>query len=140
MCDFNPVQMPNPPGYGGNPLTFLLMIFEYIVKAILTGLFDLVGGLAVSLACLVADAILAPVNFLYGIFNNSIPSYGQFGPWAPIVAVLVFSVVVIILVMLFVLLFGVIGKQLENDVEEAEGKTPPGTSPEGEIGDIEEEL
>ncbi len=140
MCDFTPVQMPNPPGYGGNPLTFLLMIFEYIVKAILTGLFDLVGGLAVSLSCLVADSILAPVNFLYSIFNTAAPTYIQFGPWAPIVGALVFSVVVIILVLLFLFLFGIIGKEGEADVYEAEGKTPPGTIPEGEFGEAAEEI
>lgn len=138
-CDFNPTW-PAAPHYNGNFLTFLLEVIEWVALVFGSAIFDLVGGLAVGLACLVYAALVAPVYFLLAIFTQSVPTYLQFGPWGPVVGALVFAAVIIILLGLFIGLYRIIPENIEATTEEIEGKQPPSTESSSEVGEALSEV
>jgi hypothetical protein len=139
FCDFFPTW-PNVPAYNGNALTFALLVLEWGVLAVGSALFDLVGALAIGLACLTYTSFTAIIGFLSAVFIGSVGSILAYGALAPLVALGIVAVSAIILSLLFLFLFGEVGKQGEADVEELEGKTPPSTVPESEIGIAEQEI
>ena len=140
MCDFNATWPPAPAPYSGNLPQFLLSVIAWAVLAFGSAIFDLVGGLAVGLSCLVFADLNAPTYFLFAIFSRAPASFVQFGPWAPIVGALVFSAVVLILVALFMILYREIPENLEATTAQIEGKAPPSTEPTSEAGEVASEL
>lgn len=140
MCDFNPAAWPPPPHYNGNVLTFMFTMIEWVFLAIGSFIFDLLGGFGMGLSCLVYDTLTAPIGFFYAVMMASIPSFKQFGPWAPIVGALVLSAVVLILVFLILVLYRIVPEQFETDTEQMEGKQPPPTESTSEVGEIASEI
>ena len=140
MCDFNPTWPPAPAPYSGNFTQYLLSVLAWAVLAFASAIFDLVGGLAVGLSCLVYAALSAPVYFLFAIFASAPASFVQFGPWAPIVATLVFSAVILILIALFMVLYREVPENIAATTAQIEGKSPPSTEPTSEVGEIGSEL
>ncbi len=128
-------NIPSPPTWDGNLndiLSFILSVVFWLGTAFLSFLVDVFGALFLSLACLVYSVILAPVNFLLVIIQQSTGSFRQFGPLAPIVGALVFSGVIVILIFAILMVYRMVVEQSEQDIS---GKDEgPGASEAGEIG------
>lgn len=129
---------PSVPTWDGNlndVLSFILSVIFWLGTTILTFVIDIFGALFLALACLVYAVILAPVNFLLVIIQQSVGSFRQFGPLAPIAGALVFVVVLVILIFGILLVYRLVSMQAPEDLE---GKTEgPGAS---EAGQLAEEL
>ena len=136
--EFLPPPILAPPQWDGNigdVLSFVLSIVFWLGSAFLSFVVDVFGALFLSLACLVYTVILAPVNFLFAIITQSIPTYRQFGALAPLVGALVFGGVILIVIFTILLVFRLVVSQSESDVSgDTEG---PGAS---EVGEIAGEL
>lgn len=127
-------SIPPPPQWDGNlgdVLSFIVQILFWVGTSFLSFIIDLFGALFLSLACLVYAVILSPVTFLLTIIQQSIGSFRQFGPFAPLVGVLVFAGVILILIFVFLLIFRLVTEQVEEDVSgDTEG---PGASEAGQV-------
>lgn len=139
FCDFNPTW-PNSPTYQGQIVPFMVSVLEWIALAVGSLIFDLVGALAVGLACFAYAALIAPSQFLYGVFLGSVPAFAAYGIFGGLLGTLVIVASITILVLALVFLYGIIGDQAEIDADKLTGRTPPATLPQGELEEAAEEL
>ena len=126
-----PPAVPQWDGSFNDVLSFIVSVIFWIGTTLLSFLIGIFGALFLSLACLVYAVILAPVNFLLVIIQQSTGSFRQFGALAPIVGALVFVAVILILIFGILMVYRLVVMQSEEDIS---GKDEgPGASEAGEI-------